>query len=99
MIKTDEQGNLYTMYGNSAILTLKDLPNKKGKLVCCFDGDTEVKKEFELNGQKEVIIKLSKNDIESLGVGIHPYYIDIVSNNGEDVDTLVYQQIAVYEKG
>ena len=98
MIKTDEQGNLYTIYGNSAVFTLKDLPPKRGKLVCCFNGDSEVHKEYDLNGQKEAIVKLTKQDIESIGVGIHPYYIDIISEDGEDVDTIVYQQIVVYEK-
>ena len=98
MIRTDEHGNLYTIIGNSATFKLQDLPEKKGSLVCCFCGDTEVCKEYELSGQKEAIIKLTKQDIESIGTGIHPYYIDIISNDGEDVDTIVYQQISVFEK-
>ena len=98
MIKTDKQGNLFTIYGNSAVITLKELPDKKGKLVCCFNGDSEVRKELPFNGQTEAIIKLTKKDIEDIGAGVHPYYIDIVYNDDNDVDTLIYQTITVYEK-
>ena len=98
MIRTDEQGNLYTLLGNSATFSIKDIPEKSGTLVCCFNGDVEVKKEYPLTGQQEAIVKLSRQDIEDIGAGQHTYYIDIVSNNGDDVDTLVYQNIYVYEK-
>ena len=99
MIRTDENGNLFTLLGNSASFSIKDLPNKQGTLICCFNGDTEVKKEYPLNGQSEAVVKLSKQDIEDIGIGQHTYYIDIVSPDGEDVDTLVYQNFIVYEKG
>ena len=98
MIRTDEHGNLFTLLGNSATFSIKDLPAKSGTLVCCFNGDTEVKKEFKLSGQKEALVKLTRKDIEDIGAGQHPYYIDIISDDGEDVDTLVYQNIYVYEK-
>lgn len=98
MIRTDEQGNLYTLLGNSATFSIKDIPAKSGRLVCCFNGDVEVKKEYPLNGQTDVFIKLTRQDIEDIGIGQHSYYIDIVSPDGEDVDTIVYQNIFVYEK-
>ena len=99
MIRTDEQGNLFTISGNSATFSIKDLPAKKGTLVCCFSGDTEVTKEYQIDGQKEAIVRLTKQDIEDIGAGQHTYYIDFITNNGDDVDTLVYQQFVVYEKG
>ena len=77
---------------------VKDISVKNATLVCCFNGDTQVKKEYSLVGQSEVIVRLSREDIEDIGAGEHTYYIDVVSNNGNDVDTLIYQNIYVYEK-
>jgi len=96
MIKTDTQGNLFTIMGNSAVFSIKDLPKKKGTLAFCVDGDSELKKEFAIDGQSEVIIKLSKQDIEDIGVGEHPFYVDIISNDGEDVDTVINQVFVVF---
>ena len=99
MIRTDEHGNLFTILGNSATFSIKDIPPKKGVLSCCFSGDAEVVKEYEVNEQKEVLVRLTKQDIENIGAGQHTYYIDLITNNGDDVDTLIYQQFVVYEKG
>jgi len=96
MIKTDNQGNLFTIMGNSAVFSIKDLPKKSGKLVFCVDGDNELKKEFDINGQTEAIIKLTREDIENIGIGEHPFYVDIISNNGEDVDTVINQVFVVF---
>lgn len=98
MIKSDEQGNLYTFLGNSVSFTIKDIPIKSGMLVCYFNGDSDVKKEYELKGQTEAVVRLSRQDVEDIGAGQHSYYIDIVSNNGEDVDTIAYHNIYVLEK-
>jgi len=98
MIKTNEYGDLFTIMGNSATFSIRDLPAKKGTLVCCFSGYTEVKKEYQLDGQREAIVKLTREDIENIGVGEHMYYIDLITNDGNDVDTLVYQRFVVYEK-
>lgn len=98
MFRTDGRGNLYILSGNSGVITIKELHKTKGKLVIVFDGDNEVRKEFAINGQKEVVIKITKQDIENIGVGDHIWYVDLISEDGQDVDTIVYQKIIVAEK-
>ena len=61
-----------------------------------YFGDIEVKKTFNINGQKEVIVKLSKEDIENIGIGQHRWYADL--QYGDEQDTIVYQTIAIIEK-
>jgi len=98
MIRSDEQGNLYTLTGNNGYFTIKDLPKIEGKLHVVFDGDDIVEKEYDLNNQTDVIVKLSKEDIESIGEGKHTWYADLINSNGEDVDTIIYQCITIMEK-
>ena len=98
MFRTDEQGNLYILSDNSGVITIKELPKAKGKLVIVFDGDNEVRKEYPIDGQEEIIIKVTKQDIENIGIGDHIWYVDLVSEDGNDVDTIVYQKLVVVEK-
>jgi len=96
MIRADEQGNLYTLSDNSGYFTLKGLPKINGKLTIVFNGDSDVVKEFEKQEQTDVVVKLSKEDVESIGVGTHRYYVDF--EYGDEKDTIVYQTITVAEK-
>lgn len=96
MIKTDEQGNLYVLSDNSGYFRLKDLPPVDGKLSVVFCGDLDVVKEFDISGQGEALIKLSKKDIEDIGVGVHRWYGDLIY--GDEKDTIVYGKITVIEK-
>lgn len=96
MIKTDDQGNLYVLSDNSGYFTLKGLPKVNGKLEVVFNGDTDVVKEFDINGQEEALIKLSKSDIEDIGVGFHRWYADLIY--GDERDTIIYSKITVIEK-
>ena len=96
MIRADEQGNLYILSDNSGYFTIKDIPSVTGKLYVVFFGDIEVKKTFNINGQKEVIVKLSKEDIENIGIGQHRWYADL--QYGNEQDTIVYQTITIIEK-
>jgi len=98
MIRTDEQGNLFTLIGNNGYFTIKELPKTIGSLCVVFCGDTEVKKEYKLNNQTSVVVKLSKEEIESIGEGTHIWYADLVNSNGEDVDTIIYQNFVVRER-
>ena len=96
MIRSDEQGNLYILSDNSGYFRIQGLPNVSGKLDITFYGDMEVKKEFDVNGQQEVIVKLSRKDIEDIGVGVHQWIADLI--HGDEKDTIVYQTITVIEK-
>lgn len=98
MFRTDGQGNLYILSDNSGVISIRELHKTKGKLVAVFDGDEEVRKEYPINGQEEVLIKLSQEDIDNIGIGEHIWYVDLVSEDGKDVDTIVYQKIVVVEK-
>jgi len=96
MIRADGQGNLYTLSDNSGYFTIKELPKVAGKLSVVFCGDTEVIKEFNIDGKSDVLVKLSKENIEHIGVGTHRYFVDL-EYDGEK-DTLLYQTITVAEK-
>ena len=96
MIKTDEQGNLYTLSDNSGYFTIKDFPKINGKLRVVFNGDSDVVKEFDVKGQTDVLIKLSKTDIDNIGIGVHHWYVDLIY--GEEKDTIIYNTITVVEK-
>lgn len=96
MIRADEQGNLYTLSDNSGYFTLKGLPKISGKLTAVFNGDVDVVKEFDKKEQEDIVVKLSKQDIETIGVGTHRYYIDF--EYGDEKDTIVYQTITIGEK-
>lgn len=96
MIKADEQGNLYTLSDNSGYFTLKGLPKISGKVIVVFNGDSDVVKEFDKKEQVDIVVRMSKNDIETIGVGTHRYYVDF--EYGDEKDTLVYQTITVGEK-
>lgn len=96
MIKTDDQGNLYVLSDNSGYFRLKDLPPVSGKLEVVFNGDVDVVKEFDVNRQGEALVKLSKKDIEDIGVGVHRWYADLTY--GDEKDTIIYSTITVIEK-
>lgn len=96
MIRTDEQGNLYILSDNSGYFTIKDFPKIDGKLRVVFNGDSDVVKEFDVKGQTEVLIKLTKQDIDYIGVGVHRWYVDLIY--GDDRDTIIYNTITVMEK-
>lgn len=96
MIKADNQGNLYIFSDNSGYFVIKDLPKTVGKLTVVFYGEETIQKDFDVDGSSDVMVKLSKQDIESIGIGKHLYEVNLVS--GEDVDTLAYNTITVMEK-
>lgn len=96
MIRKDEFGNLYTLSDNSGYFIIKNLPKVKGNLDVVFCGDSEIKREFKLDGQDSVMIKLSSDDVESLGVGKHRWYGDLTF--GKEKDTVIYKTISVFEK-
>ena len=96
MIKTDEQDNLYILSDNSGYFTIKELPKVSGKLKVVFCGDSEITKEFDISGQTEVVIKLTKQEVEDIGVGVHRWYADLIY--GDETDTILYNTISVIEK-
>lgn len=96
MIRADEQGNLYVLSDNSGYFTIKDIPSVTGKLSVVFNGDNDVVKYFDVNGQTEAVIKLTKKDIEDIGIGTHRWYADLQYE--DEKDTIVYQTITVVEK-
>ena len=96
MIRKDTQGNLYTLSDNSGYFIIKNIPKVNGGFRVVFCGDSEVVKDFELDGQDKVMIKLSTDDIESLGVGVHRWYADLTV--GKEKDTVIYKTITIFEK-
>lgn len=96
MIRADKQGNLYTLSDNSGSFIIKNIPKMTGHLHVVFQGDVDVCRDFEIDGQDKVLIKLSAGDIEDIGVGSHPWYVDLTSNG--EKDTIIYKKINVFEK-
>ena len=96
MIKTDERGNLYILQDNSGYFTIKDLPKVNGSLEIVFDGDSRVEKKFDVSGQNDVIVKLSRQDVEDIGVGEHLWWGDLI--HGDEKDTIIYNKICVLER-
>ena len=95
MIRKDEHGNLYTLSDNSGYFMIKNIPNR-GHLHIVFNGDMDVEKDFDLTGQDGVMVKLSTEDIENIGVGKHRWYADLTING--EKDTIIYKTITVFEK-
>ena len=98
MFRTDEQGNLFIFADNSGAITLRGLPPKKGTLVIVFNGYNEVQKTLPFNGENQVVINVSNEEIRKIGVGRHFWYVDIISAEGNEKDTIVYKTITILNK-
>lgn len=96
MIKCDNQGNLHVLLGDSGNFLLKGLPRLKGTLKLTFNGDEKIEASFDIDNDENVLVQLSRQDIEALGVGSHLWYAEL--ERGDELDTIAYQNITVYEK-
>lgn len=93
MIKSDEEGNLYTFINNDGFFEINGLGNE-GNVRICICGEEEVIKTYPASDK--IKVELTKQDIENIGVGSHRYYIDLIKGN--HLDTIICQAFIVSER-